>query len=72
MAFHYTNRRGSTYHLHRRKTKTGRVTYVFAKSVGDGALDALPEGYRRLADETETGRTLPPIPYLDDFDDVPF
>ena len=46
MAFHYTNRKGSTYYLHRRKTKNGRVRYVFAKSVGDGALDALPEGYQ--------------------------
>ena len=46
MALHYTNRRGSTYYLHRRKTKNGKVRYVFAKSVSDGALDALPDGYQ--------------------------
>ena len=46
MALHYTNRRGRTYYLHRRKTKKGKVRYVFAKSVSDGALDALPDGYQ--------------------------
>ncbi len=46
MALHYTNRRGRTYYLHHRKTKNGKVRYVFAKSVGDGALDALPDGYQ--------------------------
>ncbi len=27
---------------------------------------------RRLADEIEAGRAVPQVPYLDDFDDVPF
>ena len=46
MALQYTNRKGSTYYLHRRKTKNGKVRFVFAKSVGDGALDALPDRHK--------------------------
>ncbi len=45
MAFAYTNRKGRTYYLHRRKTKTGKGRHVFARTLGAGALDEVPEGY---------------------------
>lgn len=45
MAIAYTNRTGSTYYLHARKTKTGKPRYVFARELGDGALDELPAGF---------------------------
>ncbi len=35
-------------------------------------LPRLARDLRRLADEIETGRAVPQVPYLDDFDDVPF
>lgn len=45
MALSYTNRKGRTYFLHARKTKAGKVRYVFARSVGEGAVDEIPDGY---------------------------
>jgi hypothetical protein len=46
MAFSYRNRKGVTYFLHARKTKAGKVRYVFARSVGAGAVEEIPHGYR--------------------------
>jgi hypothetical protein len=45
VAFTYRNRKGKSYYLHARKTKGGRVRYVFARAIGDGALDEIPPGY---------------------------
>lgn len=45
MAFGYTNRKGRTYYLHARSTRRGGVRYVFAKTIGQGALDEIPEGF---------------------------
>jgi len=44
-ALAYTNRRGDTYYLHERRTKTGKPGYFFAKTVRAGALAELPRGY---------------------------
>jgi len=46
MSFSYRNRKGVTYFLHARKTKTGKVRYVFARSVGEGPVEEIPQGYR--------------------------
>jgi hypothetical protein len=45
MAASYTNRKGITYFLHARRTKAGEVRYVFARSVGEGPVDEIPDGY---------------------------
>lgn len=49
MAYQYKNSKGTTYYLHSKKrtTSTGKETflYFFAKTVKEGALDALPKGY---------------------------
>ena len=56
MAYAYTNAKGKTYFLHHTITgKPGkeRTLYFFKKEVGDGALDAIPEG--RVVSETKNG-----------------
>ena len=45
MALSYTNRKGLTYFLHARKTKAGKERYVFARAVGEGPVDEIPDGY---------------------------
>jgi hypothetical protein len=49
MAYSHTNSKGNTYFLHSRTTilKNGReqTLYFFAKTVKEGALDAVPAGY---------------------------
>lgn len=44
MPVQHTNRKGQTYTLHLRE-RNGKPRYVFCRSVGDGALDAIPEGH---------------------------
>lgn len=44
-ALAHTNRKGVRYYLHEGRTKTGKVRYFFARSVGDGALAELPAGW---------------------------
>ena len=41
----HRNRRGQTYYLHAGTTKTGAPRYFFAKTIGEGALAAMPAGY---------------------------
>lgn len=57
MAYSHTNSKGNTYYLHSRVTtlKGGRqqTIYFFGKTIKDGALDALPEGY--VVSETKNG-----------------
>ena len=57
MAYKHTNTKGVTYYLHAktRELKDGRTTslYFFARDVRDGALDAVPAGYKVV--ETKTG-----------------
>lgn len=61
MAFSYTNSKGQTYHLHKKDVtlKNGRqqTIYFFARDVRDGALDAVPAGYKVM----ETQRTGMPV-----------
>jgi hypothetical protein len=61
MAFSHRNSRGNTYFLHSRNVtlKGGRkqTIYFFAKKVGQGAIDALPAGYKII----ESSRTGLPI-----------
>lgn len=44
-AFAYTNRRGDTYYLHEGRTKTGKPRYFFAKTIREGAIAAMPDGF---------------------------
>jgi len=57
MAFSYKNKRGDTYYLHARvtKSKTGkdRTLYFFSKEQKAGVIDTVPSGYK--VDETQTG-----------------
>ena len=57
MAFSYTNSKEKTYILHSKTTqlKNGRsqTIYFFAKEEKDGALDAVPAGYKVA--ETKNG-----------------
>lgn len=57
MAYSHTNSKGVSYYLHSRKTilKNGReqTLYFFAKTIKDGALDAVPAGY--VVSETKNG-----------------
>ena len=57
MAFNYTNSKGATYVLHGRtstlKNGNTRTIYFFAKEAKEGALDAVPEGYK--VGETKSG-----------------
>lgn len=61
MAFSYTNSKGQTYYLHKKDVtlKNGRqqTIFFFAREVRDGALDALPSGYKVI----ETERTGMPV-----------
>jgi hypothetical protein len=41
----HTNRRGVAYYAHAGKTKTGKTRYFVARTVRDGALDAMPAGF---------------------------
>lgn len=41
----HVNRFGVTFYLHEGRTKTGKPRYFVAKTVRDGALSAMPEGY---------------------------
>ena len=44
-ALAYTNRKGRRFFLHEGKTKTGKTRYFVARTVRDGALSKMPEGY---------------------------
>jgi hypothetical protein len=44
VAYQHTNRKGATYYLHRRE-RNGKARYVFARKLGDGAIEAIPQGY---------------------------
>jgi hypothetical protein len=44
MPYSHANRRGITFHLHAGRSALGPA-FEFRQSIGDGALDALPEGY---------------------------
>lgn len=62
MAFTVNSKKsGKTYHLHHRRQKLRggqEVTlYYFAGTVGEGALDALPDGYE-VSENEKTGLPL--------------
>lgn len=64
MAFSYTNRKGKTYYLHRAITKRGKYRYYFARQVGDGAREELPEGYEvreSVNGQVSVARTRPRV-----------
>lgn len=59
MAFQYTNKKGITYHLHKREVilkGSGKVQtiYFFGKIPGTGAIDDLPEGFE-VVENPRTG-----------------
>jgi hypothetical protein len=43
--FRHTNRHGERYYLHEGRTRTGKVRYFVARTVGPGALAAMPAGF---------------------------
>lgn len=49
MAYSHTNSKGNTYYLHSKTTllKSGReqTIYYFAKTIKEGALNAVPDAY---------------------------
>lgn len=44
-ALSHTNRRSITYYLHQGETKSGKPRFFVAKTIRDGALAAMPDGY---------------------------
>lgn len=44
-ALHYTSRSGISWFLHQGATKTGKPKYYVAKSIGPGAIAAMPAGF---------------------------
>ncbi len=59
MAYQYTNSKGETYYLHSKDVKlrgSGKTQtiYFFARSVKDGALEDLPDGFQ-VKENTRTG-----------------
>jgi len=60
MAFSFTNSKGKTYYLHAatRILKSGKEhkLYFFAKTVREGALEAVPAGYK--VSESKNGLPL--------------
>ncbi|MAX11254.1 MAG: hypothetical protein CL710_02810 [Chloroflexi bacterium] len=61
MAYTHENSRGQTYYLHSRVTnlRGGRQQriYFFAKTIKDGAIDAVPDGYI-VSENQRTGLPL--------------
>ena len=61
MSFSTTNSRGQTYYLHGKNItlKNGHEQriYYFAKTVGEGAVDEMPEGYV-VSENPRTGLPL--------------
>ena len=61
MAYTHENSRGQTYYLHSRMTnlRGGRQQriYFFAKTIKDGAIDAVPDGYI-VSENQRTGLPL--------------
>lgn len=61
MAYNYTNKKGVTYHLHKKDVilRGGRhqMIYYFARDVRAGSMDKLPDGYKVI----ETERTGMPV-----------
>ena len=57
MAFSYTNSKGKTYYLHAKTIEraTGKSSrlFFFSKEIKEGALDAVPAGYKVV--EMKTG-----------------
>lgn len=58
MAYSHTNSKGNTYFLHGKNVtlKGGRqqMIYFFGKEAKEGALDAVPEGYK-IKESARTG-----------------
>ncbi|RJP47499.1 MAG: hypothetical protein C4584_00400 [Armatimonadetes bacterium] len=58
MAYEYMNSKGQKYYLHSRQVRlrSGRdqIIYFFARNVGEGALDAVPEGFQ-IVENKRTG-----------------
>ncbi len=61
MAYTHENSRGQTYYLHSRVTnlRGGRQQriYFFAKTIKEGAIDAVPDGYI-VSENQRTGLPL--------------
>ena len=58
MAYSRVNARGQTYYLHSRevalRNNRQQRIYFFAKTIKEGALDAMPEGYE-IVENQRTG-----------------
>lgn len=59
MAYSHTNSKGQTYFLHKTEVKLrgsgkNQTIYFFARSEKDGALDAVPQGFK-VVESQRTG-----------------
>ena len=45
MPIQYVNRKGQTYYLHQKATKTRRINYFFSMKKADNLVDEIPVGY---------------------------
>lgn len=59
MAYTYTNKKGTTYHLHKKEvTLRGgnrkQTIYYFAKTASTGAIDQVPSGFE-VVENKKTG-----------------
>jgi hypothetical protein len=67
----YTNRMGDTYYLHKGTTKTGKARYFVAKTIREGLLSAMPDGFEfaesinGVVSVSKTGLSAARIPEAD-------
>ncbi len=45
MSIKHVNRKGKTYYLYQKQTKTGKLKYFFSTKSGGTPVDSIPEGY---------------------------
>ena len=67
----YTNRMGDSYYLRKGKTKTGKVRYFVGKTIREGVLSAMPDGFEfsesinGVVSVRKTDTSAPRIPETD-------
>ena len=67
----YTDRMGDSYYLHEGKTKAGKVRYFVAKTIREGVLSAMPDGFEfsesinGVVSVRKTDTSAPRLPEVD-------
>ena len=57
MAIEFKNRKGHTYYIKKRKTKTGKTTYTVTKTKSKDCVDEVPQGFE-VHEKPENGQML--------------